>query len=52
MFSAPAAERAEALMALYRDDHVRAVFDVSGGDLANEVLEFLDYDFIRNHRCV
>lgn len=36
-------------MALYRDDRVRAVFDVSGGDLANEVLEFLDYDLIRNH---
>ena len=49
VFSAPAAERAEALMALYRDDRIRAVFDVSGGDLANEVLEFLDYDLIRNH---
>ena len=48
VFSAPAEERAEALMELYRDDRVRAVFDVSGGDLANEVLEFLNYDFIRN----
>lgn len=46
VWGAPAPERAEALMECYRDPEIRAVFDVSGGDLANEILPFLDYDVI------
>lgn len=38
--------RARALMDFYRDDTVRAVFDISGGDIANGILPFLDYDLI------
>ena len=42
-----ARERAADLMAMVRDPAVRAIFDLSGGDLANGVLEYLDYDEIR-----
>lgn len=45
-FSGTGKERAHALMDFYRDDTVKAVFDVSGGDMANEVLEDLDFDMI------
>ena len=27
----------------------KLIFDVSGGDLANGVLPYLDYDIIRSH---
>ena len=39
--------RANELMKFYEDDSIKAVFDISGGDLANEVLDYLDYDIIR-----
>ena len=39
--------RANELMKFYEDHSIKAVFDISGGDLANEVLDFLDYDIIR-----
>ena len=39
-------ERAEMLMEFFRDDSVEEIFDVSGGDLANEVLPFLNYEEI------
>lgn len=42
-------ERAEELMKFYRDDRVRAIFDISGGDLSNEVLEYLDFSVIKDH---
>ena len=39
-------ERAEDLMKFYRDASVEAVFDISGGDLANGILKYLDFDVI------
>lgn len=44
--AAPARERAKSLMDFYRNDEIAAVFDLSGGDFANEVLEELDLDCI------
>ncbi len=41
-----AKERAQALMKLYQDDEITEIFDISGGDLANGVLPYLDYDVI------
>ena len=35
-------ERAQALMDFYRDDSVKGIFDISGGDIANEILPYLD----------
>lgn len=43
-----AKERAEALMNFYKDDEIIEIFDISGGDLANGVLPYLDYDLIKN----
>lgn len=41
-----AAERAEDLMSFYQDDEVEIIFDISGGDIANEILPYLDFDRI------
>lgn len=42
-------ERAQMLMDFYQDNHIQAIFDVSGGDLANGVLPYLDYDLIHSN---
>lgn len=39
-------ERAELLNSLFVDPTIDAILDVSGGDLANEVLDYLDYAVI------
>lgn len=44
--SGSAVERAQALMDFYRDDSVKGIFDISGGDIANGILPYLDYDAI------
>ena len=44
--SASAKWRANELMKFYKDDSIKAIFDISGGDVANEVLDYLDYDII------
>lgn len=46
VFSGTGKERAESLMHFYRDKEVRAIFDISGGDIANEVLPYLDFAVI------
>lgn len=44
--SESAAGRAQALMDFYRDDSVKAIFDISGGDIANGILPYLNYEVI------
>ncbi len=39
-------QRAESLMNFYRDGQIKGIFDISGGDLANEILPFLDFSVI------
>lgn len=46
VFSGSGKERAESLMEAYRDDDIKVIFDISGGDIANEVLPYLDYERI------
>lgn len=46
VFSGTARERAHALMDFYMDDEIEEIFDISGGDVANGVLPYLDYDVI------
>lgn len=48
VFSGTALERAEALMNFYKDDEIKAIFDISGGDVANGILPYLDYEIIEN----
>lgn len=40
-------DRADALMQLFNDPEIRNIYDISGGDMANEVLIHLNYDEIR-----
>ncbi len=47
VFSGTGKERAEDLMRLLEDKRIQAVFDISGGDAANHLLEYLDYEAIR-----
>ena len=47
-FNGTAKEKAQAFMQFYKDPAIQAIFDLSGGDLANEVLEYLDYEALRN----
>lgn len=46
VFPGTVEERAEALMEFYRDDEIKAIFDISGGDIANGILPYLDYRVI------
>lgn len=48
VFSGTAKERASALMKFYRDDEIKGIFDISGGDVANGILPYLDYEIIAN----
>ena len=46
---AKAQVRGEELMSFYKNKEIKAIFDISGGDIANEVLEYLDYDVIKRY---
>ena len=45
-FNGSAKDKGKAFMNLYKNDEVKAIFDISGGDLANEILDYLDYNYI------
>jgi muramoyltetrapeptide carboxypeptidase LdcA involved in peptidoglycan recycling len=49
VFSGTAEQRAKALLEFYADTDIKAIFDISGGDVANEVLSYLDFDLIKNN---
>ena len=46
---AKAQDRAKELMSFYENKEIKAIFDISGGDIANEVLDYLDYDVIKRN---
>lgn len=46
-FSGTDKERAMDLMQLYLNDSIDHIFDISGGDLANGVLKYLDFEVIQ-----
>ena len=41
--------RANDIMKFFKDSSIKAIFDLSGGDLCNEVLRFLDYSLIKEN---
>jgi len=45
-FSGTGKERADSVMKFYRDPEIEAIFDISGGDMANEILPYLDFNVI------
>ena len=51
-FSGSGEERAGELMALFENPEVRDIYDISGGDMANELLPYLSYDRIRKSKAV
>ena len=48
VFQGSGEERANALMNFYRNDEITAIYDISGGDIANETILYLDFDVIKN----
>lgn len=50
VFCGTAQERAMALMDFYQDDEIAEIFDISGGDVANGILPYLDYEVIANSK--
>ena len=46
IFSGNSKERARALMNFYEDEEIKEIFDISGGDVANGILPYLNYDVI------
>lgn len=52
VFGGTAKERAQALMDFYRDDEIEGIFDISGGDIANGILPYLDYEVIADSEKV
>lgn len=49
IFNGTGEERAIALMDFYKDKSVKAIFDISGGDLANGLLEYIDFNIIKDN---
>lgn len=49
LFSGTGEEKARALEKLLLDKDIKMIFDISGGDLANEVLDFLDFNLIKEN---
>lgn len=52
VFSGTAKQRADAVMNFFRDKEVKAIFDISGGDIANEILPCLDFGEIADSKAV
>lgn len=45
-------KRAQALMDGFKDNDIKCIFDVSGGDLCNEILPYLDFDLINKSKAM
>ena len=41
--------RANELMSFYKNKEIKAIFDISGGDISNGILDYLDYDLIKDN---
>ena len=51
-FSGTGKERASELMKMFSNPEITDVYDISGGDMANEVLDYLDFNTIKESRAV
>ncbi|MDO4491504.1 MAG: LD-carboxypeptidase [Lachnospiraceae bacterium] len=52
VFPGTVKERADALMKGFSDEAVEEIYDISGGDIANQILDFLDYQVIQKSKAV
>lgn len=51
-FSGTAKERAGELMKMFNNTDVEEIYDISGGDLANQILDELDYTEIKKSKAI
>lgn len=51
-FSGTGEERGQELMKMFINPEITDIYDISGGDMANEVLDFLDYEKIKESKAV
>ena len=51
VFSGTPKARAERLMSMFADPDVEEIYDISGGDVANQILDDLDYELISRSRA-
>lgn len=50
VFNGTVEEQAEEILRFYSDNSIKAIFDISGGDVANRLLDYLDYDIISKNQ--
>lgn len=51
VFSGTGEERAAELMKLFSNPDVQDIYDISGGDMANEILDHLNFELIKKSRA-
>lgn len=44
--------RGKELNKFFKDDSIKYIFDISGGDLCNEILPYLDFNCIKNSKAI
>ena len=52
VFSGSSKEKADQLMRMFTDPDIEEIYDISGGDVANQILDDLDYERIADSRAV
>lgn len=52
VFSGTGIERAGELMRMFNNPEIEEIYDISGGDLANQILDDLDYTAIKKSRAI
>ena len=52
VFSGTPRERADQLMRMFCDPEIKEIYDISGGDTANQILDELDYGLIAKSKAV
>ena len=52
IFSGSSKEKADQLMRMYTDPDIEEIYDISGGDVANQILDDLDYEKIAGSKAV
>ncbi len=52
VFSGSGKERAAELMRMFNNPDIEEIYDISGGDVANQILDDLDYAAIKNSKAI
>lgn len=52
VFQGTPKERADELMRMFEDPDVSEIYDISGGDIANQLLPYIDFDSVAKSKAV